>query len=149
MNKVVFGEEELIAALQNLKGGVSAGLGKSVLAGAKVLEGIVKQSMNEAHHGRTYRRGGRIHQASAPGEPPAIDFGYLINSINSELVESTPEIAVAQVATNSEAAQPLEFGTATVAARPFMRPGVDEHEEEINGAVGATLTRLIKEAIRK
>lgn len=33
--------------------------------------------------GRVYRRFGRLHIASAPGQPPAIDTGRLINSISS------------------------------------------------------------------
>jgi HK97 gp10 family phage protein len=146
-NQVVFGEEELIAKLKSLKDGVSAGLGKAALAGAYVLEGFVKQSMNEGHHGRIYRRGGRVHQASAPGEPPAIDFGNLLNSINSELVEASAEFAVAEVGTNAEYAPPLEYGTATMAARPFMRPATDEHEGEIAEAMRKTIVRLVNEAI--
>jgi hypothetical protein len=31
--------------------------------------------------GRTYKRGSKSHQASAPGEAPAIDTGNLVNSI--------------------------------------------------------------------
>jgi len=38
-------------------------------------------SMEGAKHGRIYRVGkGRYHQASAPGEPPAVDTGNLRNS---------------------------------------------------------------------
>src|SRR3990172_8567370 len=143
-NKFVSGEEELIRKLQNLQTEVPAGMGKAMLAGAFVLEGFIKQSMQEGHHGRIYRRGGKVHQASAPGETPAVDFGNLINSIDSSLLDNN----ASQVTTNADYAPALEFGTARMAARPFMRPAVDEHEGEVISAVRATILRLVEGATR-
>ena len=142
--QVVFGVKELIAKLKQVKSDVGSGMAQVTIAGAHTMEGIVKRSMNVAHHGREYRRGGRIHVASAPGETPAIDYGALINSLHAQ---NDGDDAV--FFTNLEAAEPLEFGTAHMAARPFMRPAIDEHEDEMQKAMTATAKRVINEAAKK
>jgi hypothetical protein len=46
-------------------------------------EGIIKEALTGARSGRSYRvsKTGRLHVASAPGEPPAVQFGNLRNSV--------------------------------------------------------------------
>lgn len=145
MANVVVGMDELLAKLGRLKGGVAAGLGSAVMAGAQVLEGKAKISiMTGAHTGRIYTRGKRTHQASAPGQTPATDYGHLVNSIASRLVSASATRAEAEVGPSAEYAEALEVGTARVAARPFMRPAVDENEDAIQKAVSATIERLVK-----
>lgn len=83
------------------------------------IEGAIKASMAEAKHGRTYKvsKTGRAHQASAPGEAPAIDTGALVNSI-----QTTAEGLNAVIGTNMEYAVHLEFGTVAMEPRPFFGP---------------------------
>lgn len=83
----------------------------------------IKKSMASAKHGRLYRvsKTGKPHQASAPGEAPAMDTGALANSIHTEMIGPLTGI----VYTNQEYAAALEFGFARLAARPFMRPAVE------------------------
>jgi HK97 gp10 family phage protein len=115
-------------------------LGRAVMAGGFILETAVKVSMSAASHsGRTY--GG--HRASAPGETPAVQYGVLVNSINTELVSSSPTSAFAQVGTGVEYAEPLEFGTSKMEARPFMRPGYDNNERQIEN----TIRQFVKQSI--
>jgi phage gpG-like protein len=45
------------------------------------VEASIKQEMTAPKHGRTYRRRGRTHTASARGEAPAVESGALVNSI--------------------------------------------------------------------
>ena len=80
-----------------------------------------KDSMTGSHSGRLYVRAGKIHQASAPGEPPAIDTSNLSNSIQ---VESTRTGAI--VYSTAEYAAYLEFGTSHMGARPFFAPAVEQ-----------------------
>lgn len=139
----VEGLDNLIRKLTLLEDSVAAdNLGKIVLAGGFVLEGIVKQSMGTQKHGRRYG----THVASAPGEAPAIDMGALVTSIHSELVSASRTKAQANVFTNSEYAPPLEFGSAHAAARPFMRPAADEHQAEVSAAGRAVAEQLINGA---
>jgi len=144
VNEIVSGNDVLLRKLRKSQTAVLGGTGKAMLAGALVLEGFIKQSMQASHHGRIYSRGGRTHQASAPGETPAIDLGHLVNSIESSLIDSTSS----QVATDSDIAPFLEFGTSRMEARPFMRPAADEHEEDVVQAVSKAIMQLIEEATK-
>ncbi len=87
------------------------------------LEERVEESMTWPKSGRLYPRpGGRIHQASAPGEPPAVDTGKLIKSIQSEMESETIGVVYSD---DVEYAPYLEYGTVRVAPRPFMAPAAE------------------------
>jgi HK97 gp10 family phage protein len=92
-------------------------------------------SMSGPHSGRTYRRGAiksrrkadkgavigyKFHRASAPGETPAIDTGALANSFQTRMTGRTE----GEVSVHVEYAAALEFGSAKMAARPFLTPAV-------------------------
>lgn len=87
----------------------------------KELETDVKASMAAEAGGRLYERGGKTHQASAPGQPPAVDYGVLINSVQSGMVRDD----LGLVAEGAEYAVHLEYGTTRMAARPHMTPAAD------------------------
>ena len=143
MSGSVSGIEDLTRKLQALgEAAASENLGKAVMAGGVVLGGKIKVSMGAEKHGRRYGR----HVASTKGEAPAIDMGALVNSIHTVLEEATPTTAKVQVFTNAEYGPALEFGTAHIEARPFMRPAADENEDEISNAAAAVLAQLIEEA---
>ena len=99
------------------------------------IESHIKTSMAEEKHGREYRRGRRVHIASAPGEPPAIDTGVLVNSIQTQV-----EGLSAVVGTNVEYAAVLEWGGARLAPRPYFAPAF----EEIKPIFEAGLKELVK-----
>lgn len=140
----VQGLEELFTTLEQLDGASKEALIDGCFAGALVLEGAVKITIEQSSHsGRRYRRGASSHQASAPGESPAIDYGYLINS-----VASGRESNGATVYSNAEAAPHLEFGTARMAARPFMRKAVNEHNAEILTAIEVTTRARIEGSVK-
>lgn len=83
------------------------------------VERTAKQSMSGPKHGRHYiRAGGRLHQASAPGEPPAIDYANLVNNIFVEPEGRTN----ARMFTPVRYAVYLEFGTIYMAPRPWAAP---------------------------
>lgn len=91
----------------------------AVEAVAREGEAIVKGSFNTSPPGRSYRRGGRVHVASQPGQPPNIDTGRLMNAIHVYRPRALARI----ISTGDvEYAPHLEFGTVKMAARPFMRP---------------------------
>ena len=107
-----------IVSLQGVAGGMVAG------HVAVLLEKLIKEELSKPGSGRIYKRGGRTHQASAPGEPPAVDLGDLRRSIGREQVEDTW-----RVGTGLARAAALEFGHRykdgrVLAPRPYMRPAV-------------------------
>lgn len=80
--------------------------------------------------GKTYRRrGGRIHRASAPGEPAAIDYGNLERSIKA----SFPSKTLGLIEIGAAYAEDLEF----VSNRSFVRPTIKGVVAEANKVTGA------------
>lgn len=92
---------------------LEAAVGEFIKKGVQHLGGQVKAKMEAPKTGRMYGR----HQASAPGEPPAVDDGNLIGSI-TEIFPSTLE---GLVGTNVEYAIYLEEGTSAPATRARRR----------------------------
>lgn len=84
------------------------------------LEADIKFSMAEPKHGREYKRGARVHVASAPGEAPAIDHALLVNAMEPTFPSQTKGILTIA----AEYAALLEFGTDKIAARPFAAPAL-------------------------
>ncbi len=80
------------------------------------IQGNARTDMAQSKSGRMYGD----HQASAPGESPAIDTSNLVNSI---LVDEGDGI----VYTNAEYAEALEYGAPmnNLEPRPFMTPAAE------------------------
>jgi hypothetical protein len=90
------------------------------------LEGIIKRTLSRPGTGRVYGS----HQASAPGEPPAVDKGDLRRSIGRELVGNRW-----RVGTSEKRAAALEYGHVyangrVLAPRPYFRPSAKKLERE-------------------
>lgn len=77
--------------------------------------------MAEPKHGTLYPRGQGEHQASAAGEAPAIDYGVLVASIQTEMLKD--DLGV--VFEGADYSVHLEFGTERMAPRPHMAPAAD------------------------
>lgn len=92
---------------------------------AAMVEGRVKMKLSQQGRGRVYIRGAVRHQASLPGDPPAVDTGRLRSSITHRVEASGPSV-IGLVGTNVEYASYLEFGTSRMEARPFLRSTVHE-----------------------
>ena len=99
----------------------------------------MKISFAQPKSGRFYKvsRTGRRHQASAPGQAPAVLTGFLTNSIQSAFPKATEGI----ITIGAEYAEYLERGTSRMARRPFVQPALDGALEAINS--GGVLGRLI------
>jgi HK97 gp10 family phage protein len=101
----------------------------------KVINYAVNQVRNEAilgiqqtpRTGKRYKRGKKTHIASSAGNPPAIDTGRLLNSINYAIKNRY----TGEVYASTEYAAALEFGTVRMAARPFMQPALEKSRIKI------------------
>jgi HK97 gp10 family phage protein len=136
------GLDELRARLAKLASAdqMESALTDAAQAGAMVIEGYAKTAiMAGPKTGETYGR----HQASAPGEAPATDTGHLVNSIQTEALGG----GKARVFVGAEYGAALEYGTAHIAPRPYMRPAADDHREEITQAAAAQLSKAIDEVM--
>jgi len=69
-----------------------------------------------------------------------VDTGFLRNSITVD--EVTPQDAI--LGPHTDYAEHVEFGTSRMAAQPYMRPALDEHENEIVAAVSDTVAAFVE-----
>lgn len=81
-------------------------------------EKIMKSDvLSRPGNGRVYGK----HQASAPGQPPAPDFGNLRANTNADSnVANDGNEVTGRIVANSAQASALHNGTERIAARPFM-----------------------------
>lgn len=94
--------------------------------------------------GRTYiRKGGRIHIASAPGEPYANDTG---NAVNMTTTRYEDDYLTGIVNAGAEYAAALEFGTQKMEPRPVYGRALRSREEEIRKGIGDAVERAIKQS---
>lgn len=100
----------------------------------------MKLSFAQPKSGRFYKvsKTGRRHQASAPGQAPAILTGFLTNSILTDFPRATEGV----ITIGAEYAEYLERGTRRMAARPFVKPALSGALDAINGS-GGILGELI------
>lgn len=84
------------------------------------IEADIVAGMTAPHSGRIYGE----HQASAPGEMPAVDTSTLLGSLG---VEAEPGSTYGEVYVSPDYALPLEYGSPAnnVAPRPFMTPAAE------------------------
>lgn len=75
-----------------------------------------------------------LHRASKPGDPPAPDTGALKRSTFVERIGKGARVGVAMLY-----AKWLEFGTATIRPRPFMRPALAQIRARFGPIVRDTL----------
>lgn len=100
-----------------LFGKLEKALSRFVRKGTAHIEGELKTSIAEPKSGKEYKRkGGKVHQASAPGESPASDSSNYINSIGPPIYENSLE---SKIGTPLEYPIYLEEGTATIEERPL------------------------------
>ena len=89
---------------------------ESIQQGAK--SGVVYEKYNPR----------RTHRASAAGEPPATDTGYLVSNIFTNI--DTDGLG-ASVESRAGYSSFLEFGTKNMQARPFLFPAMEENKPKI------------------
>jgi len=97
-----------------------------------LVEGHAKQSIMKGGTGITYQKYNprRQHTASAKGEPPASDTGFLVSNITSSVKQQGTSV-VGQIVASAPYAPYLEFGTSTIDPRPFMQPALERNRPNI------------------
>ena len=107
-------------------------LKKMVQRSTALVEGTTKQSILKGGTGITYQKYNprRTHTASAKGEPPASDTGFLVSNITSSVRKQGTSV-VGQIVASAPYAPYLEFGTSTIEKRPFMQPALERNRPKI------------------
>jgi HK97 gp10 family phage protein len=99
---------------------------------ANLVRNTAVSSINQgAKSGVTYTKYNprRTHKASAAGQPPATDTGYLVSNIS---VVMDADGLGASVESRADYSSHLEFGTKNMAARPYMQPALEENRPKIS-----------------
>ena len=83
----------------------------------------------------------RTISVSKAGDAPASDSGFLASQI---VVKIDGNQLGADIISNADYSEALEFGTITMAARPFMQPAAEESKKKYK----AQLTKAIKSGLK-
>lgn len=108
---------------------------RAVKLSAVMVHGTAVQSITGGNKsGETYTKYNprRTHRASAAGEPPAADTGYLHNNI---IFDIDADGLGASVESRAEYSEALEFGTSKMQARPFLQPAIEENRPKIRALI--------------
>lgn len=100
----------------------------------------IKDAMNQPHSGRIYTRGNVQHQASAPGEAPAIDTGALVNSI--QIVRTSPTVVSLQSSQPQALALELGRPEKNLLPRPAWIPSATRAVKRINNRLRRLKARI-------
>ena len=104
--------------------------------GGRIYKRLRAGGLRNRLKGRGARAGDYItHRASAPGEPPAVDHGNLVNSVAS-VEELTPRgWATTGGSTLAKIPPALEYGAGTIAPRPAFIPALTNIKGQLEAAL--------------
>lgn len=102
----------------------------NVFRAVNMVRNTAVDNITSGGNGRVYEKYNprRTHTASAVGDYPASDTGYLVNHIYSNIVGDG---LTGEIVSSAEYSSFLEFGTSTMQARPFMQPSLEENRQKI------------------
>ncbi len=121
-----------------------------IIAG-EIVATEIRDSINRAPRGgKTYQRlnqsgSYRTVKASAPGESPATDLGFLVRSIQTEPDLPNLRIRILSLHSIAPYAKSLEYGDLSrgLQPRPFMRKGLQAKKNQVVSLVQNALNRAI------
>ena len=120
-----------------------------IIAGEVVATEARRSVQNSPRGGVTYQKYNpkREHTASADGEAPATDLGFLVRSITTEPDPQNMRMYVLCAHAIAPYAKVLEYGSMSgnLRPRPFMRPALRAKR----GHVEKIVLKAVREAIRE
>ena len=109
----------------------NAKLKQIIGAGGQMVMNEAKQSIQRSSGGgKTYQKYNprRTHTASAEGQPPNTDTGFLVSNI---FLQIDPDGLGADVESRADYSGYLEFGTSKMEARPYLQPALEANRRNI------------------
>lgn len=119
-----------------------------VIAGELVATEVRRNIQKSPRGGKTYIKTNpnRVHKASAAGESPATDLGFLVRSIQMQPDLDNLRVQVVSLSTIAPYAKRLEFGDLSrgLQPRPFMFKGLQAKKQKAINIV----QRAVNQALR-
>jgi len=119
-----------------------------VIAGELVATEVRRNIQKSPRGGKTYVKTNpnRVHKASAAGESPATDLGFLVRSIQMQPDLDNLRVQVVSLSTIAPYAKRLEFGDLSkgLQPRPFMFKGLQAKKQKAIDIV----QRAVNQALR-
>ena len=120
-----------------------------VIAGEVVATEVRRNIQTSPRGGRTYVKThpNRTHTASAAGESPATDLGFLVRSIQTEPDMQNLRIRILSLHSIAPYAKRLEFGdlSAGLAPRPFVFKGLDAKKRQAISIVKNAVNQALRD----
>jgi len=120
-----------------------------IIAGEMVATEVRRNINKSPRGGRTYVKTNpnRIHKASAAGESPATDLGFLVRSIQTEPNLDNLRIRVVSLFTIAPYARRLEFGDMArgLQPRPFMFKSLAAKKQKAEDLMKKALNAAIRD----
>lgn len=130
----IIGADRVTMRLQTLDSKTVREVGSALFAGGEVIRAEAAHLITEG------AVSGKNHVPSLPGEPPNEDTGTLRTHIETTQVGPLK----VEVSSNAPYAAALEFGTAKMSERPYMRPATRSKRQEVIGLVRSAVNRATK-----
>jgi len=132
---------------------ITAGTPAEMLALGDHFVDTMKDVLNQPGSGRTYpsKTGAGLHQASAPGEPPAPDTGNLRDKVGAEITKSDAKVVTVGIGIEAGAEywEDLEFGTDDIDPRPFVRRAYNEGQATWKAKIQARVKRRGQKTVKR
>lgn len=110
---------DLEVAVKEIVQGINAAAISRADRGLNIMRNAALIVLGQDGSGRTYRRGGRVQVASAPGQPPAPDYGNLRRNWQRRRYITGKVRITLEIKSRMFYAGFLEHGTRRMAARPY------------------------------
>lgn len=137
---------DLARLVENVENKVNAAL---IIAGEVVATEARRSVQNSPRGGVTYQKYNprRTHTASAEGEAPATDLGFLVRSITTEADPANARVFVLCAHSIAPYAKALEYGSMSrnLRPRPFLRPALRAKQKQAEAIVRQAVRAAIRE----
>lgn len=144
---VVKGVQRLQKQLDGAQAEMLKGQVKAVQLSTLLLHEYAVKSIQAVGDGQSAIRYNpkRVVNVSKPGDPPNSDTGRLVQSIKLDFQKKG---LVGRVGSNLKYAAYLEFGTSTMAPRPWLSEAVDQTSKEVADIFAEQVNESIKDLVK-
>tara|TARA_X000001382_G_scaffold5313_1_gene4517 strand:+ start:168 stop:623 length:456 start_codon:yes stop_codon:yes gene_type:complete len=144
----IVGEINISKKIKNISAKGKQLIQHAVFKSVADVEKHAKKSISQGSpSGRIYQRykPKRTHQASAPGQPPATDTGFLVNNIKRKMDSDNMG---GEIASRSTYSKFLEFGTSKMLPRPYMFPAMEKNKKKIKDRIKKAMQSATKSSTK-